>query len=202
MDKHKLWIVAVLVLGLAAACGPRYRAPRLAPRGSAGHPTLLLRFSAELEGEPRRQKGRLSMDVDGSRARLLFLSPLNRVVMELRIHRSRAVLVNRRRRRYWEGDFAELVWRMWRLRLDFTELRDLILHPGGAEALRGRRGIRLEVEKDPATGLPRNLLLSGSQARLTLRVLRRRTAAGELADSRDLDGFSRAELEEVIAHDE
>jgi len=201
MDKRNLWMISALVLGMAAAaCAPRYRAPRLAPAGSTGHPTALIRFAAEVEGQ--RQKGRLAMDVDGSRARVLFLSPLNRVVMELRIERKRALLLNRRLRRYWRGDFAGLVWRMWRLRLDYGELRDLVFNPDGSDALRDRGGMHLDVEKDPATGLPRKLEVSGPSTRLRLSVLRRRRAAGALTYSGGLEGFSRAELDQVIAYED
>lgn len=194
-------MIPLVSLVLAAtACGPRYRAPQLAPPGESGHESVVMRFF--LEAESGRQKGRLVMDVDGRRGRVLFLNPLNRVVMDLHLDRGEAVLVNRRRQRYWRGSFRSLTWRMWRLRLEFSDLRAWLFEPGGAPASRLKEGVEVEVERDAETGLPRRLVIHDGAALLRLSVLHRRRVAGSLVKARSLQTMRVADLEDVIARDD
>lgn len=191
-----VWLAMVLIL---AGCGRRYKAPQLAPPGQQGHDSIVMRFLAETGAE--RQKGRLVLDVDGRRARILFLNPLNRVVMDLYVENDRAILVNRGRKRYWRGDFAELIRRMWQLRMNFTDLRRLLFDKAVPETLAQQPRLLVQVERDTATGLPELLRVSDASTRLSLTVLRRRRVTGALDSQRALDSLEPAALEEVISRE-
>ncbi|MBN1196684.1 MAG: DUF4292 domain-containing protein [Candidatus Aminicenantes bacterium] len=192
-----LWLAMVLIL---AGCGRRYKAPQLAPPGQEGHDSVVMRFLAETAKE--RQKGRLVLDVDGWRARILFLNPLNRVVMDLYMENDRATLVNRGRKRYWRGDFSELIRRMWQLHLSFADLRRLLFNKAVPETLAKQPRLRVQVERDADTGLPEVLRVSDASTRLSLTVLRRRRVTGTLDSQRSLDSLEPADLEEVISRED
>ncbi|MDY0296158.1 MAG: hypothetical protein RB296_02475 [Acidobacteriota bacterium] len=189
-------LLAVMVV---AGCGLRYRPPQIALPGQGGHPSLVLRFLAESDAE--RWKGRLVLDVDGPRARMLFLNPLNRVVMDLYVENDRALLVNRSRKRCWRGEFSILVQRVWQLQLAFSDLQRLLFDGIVPPALQRRSGIQVEMERDPASGLPRTLQLDDGTSNIRFTVLRRRHVGGRLDDPRDMEGMVDAELEEVISRE-
>ena len=138
------------------------------------------------------------VDVDGGHSRLLFLNPLNRVVMEMRVSGERTLLINRRDRSYWEGEFRHLLWRLWRLRMDFDCLRALLFSSSPPSAELDKAGFQVRVERDEDTGKSVRLVITGPVARLTLKVLRRRRAAGHLELENRVEGMRLLDLEGVI----
>ncbi|HDP95323.1 MAG TPA: hypothetical protein ENN40_08180 [Candidatus Aminicenantes bacterium] len=193
-------VAFLLVLMVFTGCGRRYRTPQLAPPGQQGHASVVIRFVAETRTE--RQKGRVVLDTDGRRARMLFLNPLNRVVMDLHVELDRATLVNRGRKRYWRGDFRELIRRIWQLRLEFADLRRLLFDAVAPRALTRQAGLRVQVERDTDSGLPVMVQITDGIAQLRITVLRRRRVAGVLDSPRSLESLVQADLEEVISHED
>lgn len=192
-------VVCLLVILALTGCGRRYKPPQLAPPGGDGHPSIVMRFLAETATE--RQKGRLVLDVDGGRARMLFLNPINRVVMDLFVEHDRAILLNPGRKRYWRGHFGDLIRRIWQLRLEFTDLRQLLFSEAVPASLAREPGLRVQVERDAETGLPAMLQITEGSTRLKLTVLRRRRVTGTLEFQRSLESLEQGDLEEVISRD-
>jgi hypothetical protein len=167
-----------LTLLLAACVSCTGRAPELAPRAGPFFTSLSVKFNYR-DGDTR-QSGRVSWRFDEESSRFIFFTPINQVGLELDVAGERAFLVNHSRKNFWSGDFTLLLDRLWGIGLPLSELRSLLV--AGAEPPGGfaERGIAAVLERDPAGGKPRSVVLSRGAARLSLRVLKSETRPGKV----------------------
>ena len=133
-----------------------------------------------------------------SRAKILFLSPLNQVVAQLFIENGQALLVKRKKRLFWRGRADRLIRDLWLIDLNWRELRDWLLEDRvPAERLR-ETGMWHESERDGAGALRRISIGDGSVA-VSLKVLDRRSRPGGVNWNPDTGGADEAALEQVIS---
>ena len=187
-------LLAVLVLAGWAAP----RSPVTAAEPGVSHLRLKVKFT--VRGENGRQRGKVWMMCGQSRAKILFLSPLNQVVAQLFIEDDRALLINRKKKKYWRGPADRLIRSVWRLDLSWEELRGWLLEDRAPEERLAGAGMWHQSERDVAGAL-RQISVGDGVVTVRLKVLDRRTRPGGVTWDPDPGGSAAAELEQVFADD-
>jgi len=184
----------LLTLACLACCRPQK--PGLAPAGGPHFRSMSVKFSFQ---DPQgKQSGRVHWRFDEKASKFLFFTPLNQVGLELDVVGEDAVLVNFSKKIFWKGDFSLLLDRLWGIGLPLAELRSLlddgVVPPAGF----AEEEVTAAIERDPAGGSLRTVLLRRGAATLSLRVTRSEFRPGRIVVVDYAGRYRPAELEAVL----
>ena len=145
-----------------------------------------------------RQTGRIHWKFAGGSSSALFLSPVNQVLFELYAQGENSLLINRRERVFWEGNFQALIRHYWNLDLKLTEIRQIVTEGIVPDEVNADPAIRIEIFRDSGRSIER-VEISSNGSHLTLRILKREIRQGVIVPPSQLEKFGRREqIEEVI----
>jgi len=91
------------------------------------------------------------MKFDRDKTKILFLSPFNQIYFQLFVEKSAALLINVKKKKYWEGDFKNLIEEMWNIDLDLDELKMLIMKGIVPERKISQSGMKFTMKDDKKT---------------------------------------------------
>ncbi len=115
-------LVLLLLGGCACLSIPK---PRPGGPEAAGYHDLVIRARRQIDG--RMKGGRVMVKIRERQGMILFLSPLNQVVLKLEVEDGAATLFSPRRKAYWQGAVGDMMAALWDLPLDWNELSTLLL---------------------------------------------------------------------------
>ena len=160
------------------------------------HHSLKVKF--KVKNTLGRQNGKILMKYDARRAKILFLNPLNQVYFKLLVEGDRSVLINTKKKLFWQGNFKYLLMEMWKIDLGFSEFKRLIEE--GVVPRQGleKNGLQYFLKRDDQTGRLTKLDMFNDDISIQLKILSRKTKNGsiEFLDSRP--AMRQGELEDVI----
>ena len=108
------------------------------------------------------------------------------------------MLINRRERVFWEGNFQALIRQYWNLSLKLTEVRQIVAEGVVPDEVSADPSVRIDLFHDSGQSVDR-VEISGDGSHLTLRILNRETRQGVIVPPSALEKFSRREhIEDVI----
>jgi len=195
-------VALILVLVLAGvmlhhSCIPnRYRVNLDVP---GFHHSIRLKFN--LRSDREQQNGKILMKFDALRAKILFLSPLNQVYFQLLVENNRSFLINSRKKKYWQGDFNELIRKMWAIDLNFDDLKRLIQLGTIPKQKLNDTGLQLDLVKHRETGTPKRITLRGDRVLLDLKILNQRQKKGTVQFYWKVSQFNRTDIDQVLLYD-
>jgi hypothetical protein len=160
-----------------------------------------IRLKFKLKNDNDKQHGKILMAFDVLRAKILFLSPLNQVYFQLLVEKDRSFLINTRKKKYWLGDFNELIRKMWAIDLNFDDLKRLIQRGTIPEQILADAGLQLNLETSRDTGTPERIILRGDRVELELKILNQRRKKGAVQFYRETSRFDRSGLDQVLVYD-
>ena len=163
------------------------------------HQSIRLKFN--LRNDNDKQHGKILLKFDALRAKILFLSPLNQIYFQLLVENTRSILINSRKKKYWLGDFNELIRKMWAIDLNFDDLKRLIQGGMIPEQKLDDAGLRLDLETNQETGNPERIILRGDCVELELKILNQRRKKGAVQFYWETSRFDRAGLDQVLVYD-
>lgn len=193
--RHMLKKLAILV-GIACCFSCATRKPDLLPQEAPGFRSLGIKFSFRDEGA--RQNGRVLWRFDEHGAKFLFFTPLNQLGLELDVAGETGVLVNFSRKSFWQGDFADLLERLWGIGLTLSSLKSLLLEGEAPAAEFAAKGIAVLLERSGGTGAPATVQLRRGSAELLLRVYKNERRPGRIVLVDYAGRFRADELENVL----
>lgn len=197
--KRKSLILSALAVLILANCSPlKYeREP-----GVEGYYRLLtLKLNVKDSQQERRGSGKIILKFDDKLSKMLFLSPLNQVYFQLYVQKERALLINTKKKRYWQGKFNLLLRRLWGLDFHYKELQRLITDGVVPEGKARKADLRVSLETDKETQKPVRITITGPEVVLKLRVLNKKLKQGRMSYNPHLPTLRLATLEAVLSDD-
>jgi hypothetical protein len=162
------------------------------------HHSIRLKFN--LRNDREQQNGKILMLFDALRAKILFLSPLNQVYFQLLVENNQSFLINNKKKKYWQGDFDELIRKMWAINLGFDDLKRLIQLGAIPKQKLNAAGLQLDLEKQGKTGTPKRITLRGDRVLLDLKIINQRQKKGAVQFYWKISQFDRTDIDEVLVY--
>lgn len=147
----------------------------------------------------KKQSIKVLVKFNETSTRMLFLGPpLNKVYARLFVQGEKAILVNSKKKIYWQGEFMTLLTRMWDMDFDFQEFKQLILNgivPKGKE-----QGLHpaIHVQKGGDGLHPSLVEVKGEFLTLEMKIGNRKNLPGLLSTRVSLEGLVEVELDRVL----
>lgn len=189
------WSWLLLLIILSAQC--RTHQPQTIPGEYC--PKIVVKF--RIRGPQGSQSGRLHWRRPAGRDHLLFLTPLNQVVMEMCSEENDVLLLVGRRKEWWRGPFRDLLQELWDIDMSLEEIRALVWD-GTMPDTAGLEARGLSVQRQPvAQGQGAKFDVRRGEITLGLQVGVPVSAPALAGCGRDLPGWRRVELPELLDED-
>ena len=141
--------------------------------------------------------GRINLNFDSDKARILFLTPLNQLSQQLFLEDEKVILLNSRKKIFWTGRFGTFLFEMWGIDIGYAEFRDLIVDGTiPAESL-ARNGLEASLRKNRRKGTIERVSIDGDGIKIRLKILSHRYRSGQL-QLINLTGWREVSLGEVL----
>ena len=152
------------------------------------------------KNKKNKQSGKLLLKYDNNRTKMLLLSPLNQVLLELIMKGENLLLINSKSKKYWKGDFKYFLKRVWNIDLGFRELRLLILE-GIEPKNRVEEHLKFKIEKDKGSGKPKIIKITNEDTFIKLKVISKKVRKGKLNFNKDLSNLHESDIDDVLRND-
>jgi len=165
--------------------------------------SLKIKVNVEDITSGRKQGIKILLKFTDRKARMLFLGPpLNKVYAKLITDGESALLINAKKRKYWQGDFKTLLEEMWDVNFNYAEFKKLLVDGIVPQKRVKKRGITVSVEMDKESGKPGTIHISGRNIVIKLRISDRKIRKGRLVISVNLEQYKEAgSLEDLLESD-
>lgn len=130
--------------------------------------------------------------------KMMFLSPINQVMGILAIKVESSILVNTKRKKYWEGEFNTLLKELWGIDIEYGDFKRMLSDGFVPEEKVKERNIQVEIEKDPEGKRPVRVVIETEEMRVQLKITKRETLPGRLRPFVDLKGMKQAGIRELM----
>lgn len=189
-------LLVVFLFSLPFCSRWRYEA---APSSKNVYHSLKIKVNLRDNCSRKRQNIKILAKFDDQTTRMLFLGPpLNRVYAKLLVAGETALLIDSRKKKYWQGDFKTLLYRMWDIDFDYQEFKSLI-QEGIIPAERIKEtGVNISIEKEKESGQPAAVIITGRDMVIRLKISDRRSRRGKIRFSENLEGLERTDIEEIL----
>jgi hypothetical protein len=191
---------ALFILLLAGTVSCRAPKPALAPGAGPEFRSLGIKFSFR-DGDIR-QNGRIAWRLDGERSKFVFFTPLGQAGLELDVSGEDAVLVNFSRKEQWQGEFRDLLERMWGVDMSLSTLKEIVLNGKVPHAELAAKGITVDLAPGSRGGAPKEVRLRRDSADLRLRLTRDASRPGRIELAGYGGRYPAAPLASVLEMDE
>jgi hypothetical protein len=179
------------------SCAPRKIA---LPGDSPGyHNHIKLKFSIR-DGE-NKDSGKIILKFDRDKSKVLFLSPFNQIYLKLYIEKSEALLINTKKKKFWQGDFRTLIDEMWNIDLEFEELKMLIMQGTVPKREIKNSSMAFILEDDKKSGKPKSIKIQKDTILLHIKVQNRKTRKGKIEFYIDFTRLIKTELRNVLLNE-
>jgi len=152
------------------------------------------------KSKKNKQSGKLLLKYDNNRTKMLLLSPLNQVLLELIMKGENLLLINSKSKKYWKGDFKYFLKILWNIDLGFKELRLLILEGIEPKNIVDDH-LKFKIEKDKVSGKPKIIRINGDNIFIKLKVINKKVRNGKLDFNKDLSNLHESDIDDVLRND-
>ena len=127
---------------------------------------------------------------------------MNKIYAKLITDGESALLINSKKRKYWQGNFKTLLQEMWDVNFNYSEFKRLLVDGIVPEKRVKKRGIRVSVEMEKESGKPGSIEISGRNIFIKLRISNRKIREGTLVFSVNLENHEKAAgLDDLLSGD-
>ena len=174
----------------------------ITPDSTAVYSAVTIKVNVKINnpdtGTKKRQNFKILLKFDHNRDKMLFLSPLNQVYGLLIIDNERVLLVNTKRKKYWNGRFNTLIEEIWALDFNYSEFKKLILTGTMPQKKMVEKRMRVSIEREKETQKPGRINIDYNNVTITLKISNRRTGKGIIDFSPRLENVRAATIEEAF----
>ena len=168
------------------------------PDADALYHSVILKVNVKAKNSRKRQNFKIVLKYDDSRDKMLFLSPLNEVYGQLFIKNETALLINTKKKKYWEGDFNKLIYEIWAFDFTYSQFKELILTGKVSQNKVNESGLQISLEKENKSEKPKRIRIDHRNMRIKIKISSRRTGRGIINFSPQLEKVEKSFIEEVL----
>jgi hypothetical protein len=178
----RIFFTLSVLLLLPSCSGKKYRTePGPALRPADAYYSLNIKANAKNMSSRRRQGIKILLKFTGSKARMLFLGPpLNKIYAKLLIDGESALLINSKKRKYWQGDFKTLLQEMWDVDFNYSEFKNLLVDGIVPKKKIQKKGISVSIKKEKTGDKPERIYIKGRNIEIILKISNRKIRKGKL----------------------
>lgn len=145
-----------------------------------------------------KEKTKILLSYNDRGDRLIFLSPLNQVLFEIRVTGNLSTVIVPRRNQFWTGEFSEFFSRFRDMDLTYNEIKALLLE----QRYDGKRlrhlGFSIRIIESQREQYPVKIHLTRDDMQLEFRVYEQVRKPGKLNLTTDLSGYRKVPLENLM----
>jgi hypothetical protein len=140
-------------------------------------------------------RGKILLKTDsGNRAILTFLSPLNQILFRILIKRNVTLLICRKRGKYWQGSFKEIITILWGVDLKFNDFINLIKHNTIPDTRHITHSLSIDILKE---SFPKQIKITAPDSTLELRIRKKKISNG-FNFTHSINGLRNSSLRSIL----
>ncbi len=170
------------------------------PDASAVYESLKLNFHVKNLRSRESQSFKAILKTNSSGDKMLFLSPLNQVYGMLFLNGENTLLINTRKKKYWQGEFNLLIRWLWGEEMDFqfSQFKELVKEGIIPADKVLENPVTITIEKVDTTNKPVRIQLQSKDILVKVKVSDRQTGKGKLQLDISLKGKKQADIRQVM----
>jgi hypothetical protein len=191
-----LVLVLAGLLFLFSCTAPRYRT---APATGSVYGSLKMKVRVTDTLSGKKQSFKAVIKYDRGRARVLLIAPpINQVYGRVLVEGESALLINAKKKKYWQGEFRDLLDELWAIDLDYREFEKLI--DGGIipQERLAERCLHVSVQLAEEGGKPAVIDVVSGDISIRLQIYDRKTQAGSFTLEENLSRLEKSSLRDVL----
>ena len=141
----------------------------IVPHKTALYHSLRLKINARNTRDSQKQNFKILLKYDATRDKMFFLSPLNQVYGLLLLEGEKALLINTKKKTYWQGTFNELLREMWDLDFEYREFKQLLVHGIIPERKLQKQGIEISFPGEGSRTEPEKMTITSGNLLLKIK---------------------------------
>lgn len=165
------------------------------PHETAFYHSLRLKVSARNIDSKQKQSFKILLKYNDRADKLFFLSPLNQLYGVLVVEKENALLVNTKKKRYWQGKFHVLLYEIWGLDFNYKEFKQLLVKGKLPEKKLKEQQVTISLDKNnsgPGEQEPQQMEILTRELQLKIKISDRKTASGILSFAQELRGLEKS----------
>lgn len=171
------------------------------PHKTALYYSLRLKVNARNNHNGQKQNFKILLKYDDSRDKMFFLSPLNQVYGLLWLEGENALLINTKKKTYWQGTFNELVREIWGLDFEYREFKQLIVRGIIPESKLEEQGIEISFPAGSSPEEPEGMKISSRNLLLKIKISDRKTGKGTISLAKPLKGMKKTGINQLLGEE-
>ena len=193
-----LKITSVLLMLLSVYCSRM--TTDITPDQYSRYHSLKIKVNVKSLNSNQRQSFRVVLKYSANGDKLLFLSPLNQVYGLLVVKNESALMVNTRKKKYWQGPFQELLKYMWGPDMDFlyTEFKALMVRGIVPNEKVRSRGLDISVQAEPEGSPPQRMEIKSRDIVVKVKISDRNTGSGKLSLKTDISHMKESSIDDLL----
>lgn len=191
-------IIILLAVVLLAQCSNL--TTDITPDSVAKYHSLRIKVNAKNLTNNQRQSFKVLLKYNQDGDKMLFLSPLNQVYGVLVVKKEIALMVNTKKRKYWQGPFKRLLQFMWGRDMDFqyTQFKALMVKGTIPRSSARQRNLNITILPSGKGSPPQRLEISNPDILVTVKISNRKTSTGRLSLKTDTAGMKEAIIRDLF----
>jgi len=137
------------------------------PDETSFYQSLQIKINIQDKSSKEKQGLKILLKYQNNRDKLFFLSPVNQVYGLLLVENENALLINTKKKKYWQGRFNRLLLEMWDMDFDYREFKRLLIEGTIPMEKIRHQGIEINIEKQSPQQVNRQESQSSGQVNHT-----------------------------------
>jgi len=165
------------------------------PHQNAYYHSMRIKINVKNKISKEKQSFKILLKYTDHEDKMFFLSPLNQLYGKLFVKDEKTLLINTKKKRYWQGRFRDLLYEFWRLDFDYKEFKHLLLFGKVPRKKIRKQNIRIilgEDTSDSGGSYPQKMEILTPELQLKLKISHHKTSKGILSFSRNIEGMQKA----------
>lgn len=155
----------------------------ITPDRAARYHSLRIKVNVKSLTSSHRQSFKVLLKYNQDGDKMLFLSPLNQIYGLLVVKNEIALMVNSKKKRYWQGPFKELLKYMWGPDMDFQyhQFKALMVRGTVPQKEVRKRNLNITLQPGVKGSPPHRLEIQSKNIRVRVKISNRKTSSGKLS---------------------
>jgi len=200
MEKFPTFYLLLSLLAVAILSNCSRLHYDITPDAEAMYRSMRLKFNVKNLHTGDRQHFKVLLKYNSKGDKMFFLSPLNQIYGILTIENERALLVNNRKKRYWLGNFSQLLQYMWGREMDFryAQFKKLVTDGQIPQRVLKAKHIDVDIASSDDNSKPQSLTITNPDVLVKVKISGRKRSSGSLSLAIDIKDMTRSGIGELL----
>jgi hypothetical protein len=174
----------------------------IVPHKTSLYHSLHIKVNARNSDNGQKQNFKILLKYDNTRDKMFFLSPLNQIYGLLLLEGEKALLINTKKKTYWQGTFDELIGEIWGVDFQYREFKQLLIHGIVPESKLKEQGLEVTFPEGSRRDEPETLKISSTDLLLKIKISDRKTGRGTITFSKRLKGMKKTGINQLLGEED